>query len=143
MQFVYPAKIEDDGSGNLLVTFRDIQFAATEGSDLNEALTEAQDCLEAAIMSCIDDKEEIPQPSEPEGDEYPIRLSAQTAAKTALYIAMTKTRMTKSELAKDMGIDEKEVRRMMNPRVFTKLPRLEKALSVLGYHLSVAMEIAA
>ena len=142
MQFIYPAKIEDDGTGSFLVTFRDIPFAATEGSTLNEALTEAHDCLEAAIASCIDDKEDIPEPSESEKDEYLIRLSAQTAAKTALYVAMKKDRITKSKLAKDMGIDEKEVRRMLDPRHPTKLYRIEKALAALGYHISVSFEAA-
>jgi antitoxin HicB len=58
----YPATIEADGTGNLLVTFRDIPFAATEGTTIDEALTEARDCLETAIASCIKDKEDIPNP---------------------------------------------------------------------------------
>ena len=63
MEFIYPAAIEDDGTGNLLVTFRDIPFAATEGGTMEEALNEAQGCLETAIASCIKDKEDIPMPS--------------------------------------------------------------------------------
>lgn len=88
MEFIYPAIVEDDGTGNLLVTFRDIPFAATEGSTIDEALTEAQDCLETAIASCIKDNEDIPTPSKVQKREYPIRLPAQTAAKAALYIAI-------------------------------------------------------
>ena len=139
MHFTYPATIKDDGEGNFLVTFRDIPFAATEGSTMDEALTEAQDCLETAIASCVKDKENIPIPSKFEKGDYPIRLPAQTAAKTALYIAIKKSGLSNSELARRLGSDEKEIRRMIDPWHPTKLPRIETALATLGYGLSVTM----
>ncbi|WP_462267659.1 type II toxin-antitoxin system HicB family antitoxin [Desulfobacter sp.] len=143
MHFTYPATIKDDGEGNFLVTFRDIPFAATEGKTVDEALTEAQDCLETAIASCVKDKQDIPTPSKLKKGDYPIRLPAQTAAKTALYIAIKKSGLSNSELARRLGTDEKEIRRMVDPWHPTKLPRIEMALSVLGFHLSVSMESAA
>jgi antitoxin HicB len=140
MQFIYPATIEDDGAGNLLVTFRDIPFAATEGATIDEALTEARDCLETAIASCIKDKEDIPTPSEVQKGEYPIRLPAQTASKAALYIAIQKSGISnKSELARRLGVNEKEIRRMLDPWHQTKLPRIEAALAALGYRISITM----
>ncbi|MGD9159249.1 MAG: type II toxin-antitoxin system HicB family antitoxin [Desulfobacteraceae bacterium] len=139
MEFKYPAKIQDDGCGGFLVVFRDIPFAATEGKTIKEALTQAVDCLEEAIASCIDDGELIPKPSKPQKNEYQIMLPAQTAAKTALYIAVKKTGISNSELARRINVDEKEVRRMLNPRHPTKLPRIEKALASLGHHLSVTL----
>jgi len=81
MEFIYPAAIKDDGTGNLLVTFRDIPFAATEGVTMQEALSEAQGCLETAIASCIKDKEDIPISSGAREGEFLVRLPAQTAAK--------------------------------------------------------------
>ncbi|MGD9249447.1 MAG: type II toxin-antitoxin system HicB family antitoxin, partial [Desulfobacteraceae bacterium] len=96
MEFTYPAKIQDDGHGGFLVTFRDIPFAATEGETINDALTQAMDCLEEAIASCVDDGEPIPEPSKPQKGEYQITLPAQTAAKTALYIAVKKTGVSNS-----------------------------------------------
>ena len=72
MEFVYPAIIEDDGDGNLLVTFRDISFAATEGRTLSEAMNEARDCLDEAIASYMANGEDIPEPSRPRKAEYPI-----------------------------------------------------------------------
>ena len=131
------------GKGIFWVTFRDIPFAATEGKTVDKAVTEAQDCLETAIASCVKDKEDIPIPSKLEKGDYPIRLPAQTAAKTALYIAMRKSNLSNSELARRLGSDEKEIRRMIDPWHSTKLPRIEMALSVLGFNLSVSMESAA
>ncbi|WP_287127007.1 hypothetical protein [Desulfobacter sp.] len=110
---------------------------------MDKAVTEAQDCMETAIASCVKDKEDIPIPSKLEKGDYPIRLPAQTAAKTALYIAMRKSNLSNSELARRLGSDEKEIRRMIDPWHSTKLPRIEMALSVLGFNLSVSMESAA
>lgn len=138
MEFIYPAKIQKD-AGGYLVTFRDVPFAATEGKTIDDALTQAIDCLEEAIASCIDDGEAIPEPSNPRKGDYKILLPAQTAAKTALYIAVKSAGISKSELARRMCVDEREVRRMLDPRHATKLPRIEAALSVLGCHLSVSL----
>jgi antitoxin HicB len=143
MEFIYPAKIEDDGNGNLLVIFRDIPFAATEGETLDDALTQAADCLEEAIASCIADDEDIPEPSRPKKGEYRIMLPAQTAAKAALYIAVRDKGVSNSELARRIGVDEKEVRRMLDPKHATKLPRIEAALAALGCRLSVSLLQAA
>jgi len=143
MEFIYPAKIEDDGEGNLLVTFRDVPFAATEGASIEEALFEAEDCLEEGIAACIASKEDVPKPSALKEGEYPIRLPAQTAAKAALYIAARDQGVSNSELARRIGVDEKEVRRMLDPKHATKLPRIEMALAALGCRLSVSLLQAA
>ena len=44
-QFVYPADVERDETGYLLVTFPDFPEAGTDGETLEEALAEAADCL--------------------------------------------------------------------------------------------------
>ncbi len=144
MEFIYPAKIEDDGAGFFLVTFRDIPYGATDGKSIDEALAEAVDCLDEVIAGCITDGLDLPIPSSQEAGEYPIRLSAQMAAKAALYIAFKKTGITKSELARQLDIDPREVRRMLDPKHPTKLPRIEEALAVMGFRLGVSMmEVAA
>ncbi len=142
MNFLYPAKIEQDKGGNYLVTFRDIYFAATEGESIEEALEEAKDCLETAIASCIKDREEIPLPSDPQPGEHVIKLSVQTAAKTALYIAVRASGISQNVLAEKLGVDGREIRRMLDPWQQTKLPRIEQALDVLGYSLSVSVAAA-
>ena len=49
IQFTYPANIKPDEGGFFLVTFPDISFASTDGESLEEALSEAEDCLDEAI----------------------------------------------------------------------------------------------
>ncbi len=63
--------------------------------------------------------------------------------KAALYLAMREAGMTNVQLARRIGCDEKEVRRMLDPRHPTKLPRIKEALEVFGKRLVVSVEQAA
>ncbi len=137
--FEYPAKIERQDDGSFLVTFRDLPFGATDGDTFEEAVAEAVDCLEEVIAACIDDKMDIPSPSKPLPGERAIRLPAQTAAKAAVYVAVRESGIGNSELARRIGVDEREIRRILDPRHPTKLPRIESALVAMGYRLSVEL----
>ena len=142
-KFTYPAKIEKDEAGFFLVTFPDIPFAATDSKTVEGALEEARDCLEEAIAVSITDNLDFPFPSSIRKGHRAIPLTGRMSAKAALYIAVRETDISKSELARRLGVDEKEIRRMLSPRHQTKLPRIERALSVLGYQLSVSLQKAA
>lgn len=50
---------------------------------------------------------------------------------------------TRAQLARGLGLDEKEVRRMLSPRRPTKLLRIEQALAALGRHLVLSLETEA
>ena len=65
------------------------------------------------------------------------------AAKAALYLAMREARLTNVALARKLGCDEKEVRRMLDPKHATKLPRIKEALDALGKRLVLSVEEAA
>jgi antitoxin HicB len=64
------------------------------------------------------------------------------AANAALNLALREAGITRSELAARLGCDEKEVRRLLDPRHPSKLPRLEEALAQLGKRLVVEMRAA-
>lgn len=132
-QFKYPALFKKDKEDNgFVITFRDIPEAITQADTLEQCHVEAVDCLEEAIAGRIDDNLDIPEPSKLRRNEYFITVPAQTAIKAALYIAMKEEKINKSELAKRLDIDVREVRRMLNPHHGTKLPSMEQALAVLG-----------
>ena len=142
--FVYPAKFgRGDHPGILVVTFRDILEAITQGKGIKDAIWQAADCLEEAIAGRIAGGREIPKASRAARGERPIRVPAPMAAKAALYLAMREARMANVQLAQKLGCDEKEVRRMLDPRHPTKLPRIKEALDVLGKRLVVSVEEAA
>ncbi|MFH1933327.1 MAG: type II toxin-antitoxin system HicB family antitoxin [Pseudomonadota bacterium] len=142
-KFTYPANIKPDEGGFFLVTFPDISFGATDGESLKEALAEAEDCLEEAIAVCIVDGLAIPEASTVKKGQYAIPLSAQMSAKAALYIAVREEGISKSELARRLCVDEKEIRRMLSPKHQTKLQRIEQALSLLGRRLIISLKKAA
>ena len=142
--FVYPAKFEQgDKSGVLVITFRDVPEAITQGNGERDALWQAADCLEEAIAGRIAHGREIPKASRPARRERLIPVPAPMAAKAALYLAMREAAIANVELARRLGCDEKEVRRMLDPKHPTKLPRIKEALDVLGKRLVVAVEEAA
>jgi antitoxin HicB len=142
--FVYPSKFErGDKSGVFVVTFRDVPEAITQGNGEKDALWQAADCLEEAIAGRIADGRDIPKASRAARGERLIPLPAPMAAKAALYLAMTEASMSNVQLARKLGCDEREVRRMLDPRHPTKLPRIKEALEVLGKRLVVSVEEAA
>jgi len=136
--FIYPAKTTlDKKDGGFVVTFPDLPEAITQGESLKGALDEAADCLEEAIANRIAMEIPVPYPSPVRKRHHPVPLSVHMAAKTALYLAISEGQITKVELAKRLHCDEKEVRRLLNPRHPSKLPRIESALAVLGRKLVV------
>jgi antitoxin HicB len=142
--FVYPARFKrGEKPGILVITFRDVPEAITQGKGEKDAVWQAADCLEEAIAGRIADGREIPKGSKATRGERPIPVPAPMAAKAALYLAMREAGMTNVQLARKIGCDEREVRRMLDPRHPTKLPRIKEALDVLGKRLVVGVEEAA
>jgi len=139
-EFAYPVMLTpDEIGGGFVVTFRDLPEAITQGEDTANALEEAADALEEAIAGRIRRGDPIPRPSTTDASQLQVPVPALTAAKAALYLALRETGISKSELAARLGCDEKEVRRLLDPRHPSKLPRIEKALSALGKSLAVRL----
>ncbi len=141
--FNYPARLQPEEDGQRTVRFVDLPEAITSGEDRQDALRQAADCLEEAIAGRIADGMDLPQPSRPKRGQVLIPLSGSMAAKASLYLALRDAGITRAQLARRLGLDEKEVRRMLNPRHPTKLPRIEQALAALGRRLMVSLETEA
>lgn len=142
--FVYPVTLtKSTDLGGFVVTFKDVPEAITQGEDLADALWQAADCLEEAIAGRIRRGDVIPSPSKPKKGQRLIPVPAPMAAKAALYLAMREAKISNVEMARRLGYDEKEVRRMLDPRHATKLPRIQAALELLGKRLVLGLEEAA
>ncbi|OFV99857.1 MAG: hypothetical protein A3F68_02810 [Acidobacteria bacterium RIFCSPLOWO2_12_FULL_54_10] len=139
-RFQYPATLTPEKEGGFMVRFADLPEAITSGVDRQDSLFQGADCLEEAIAGRITDGLEIPRPSSPRRNQVLVTVPAPTAAKAALYLAMREARIKNTELARRLGCDEKEVRRMLDPRHPTKLPRIQQALEALGKRLVVSLE---
>ena len=66
--------------------------------------------------------------------------SPESAAKAAVYRAFKASGLKKVDLARQMGRNEVEVRRILDPHHGTKLGQLDEAARALGGRLSVAFE---
>ncbi len=141
-RYSYPIDLHDEREGGYSVTFPNFDEAFTDGDTVAEAVAEAADCLEEALAGRIARREGIPVPSPAKGRPT-VTPGAVLAAKAALYEALREEQLSNSAFAEAMGIQESEVRRMLDPRHATKIGRLEEALSRFGKRLVVTVEAAA
>ena len=137
MRFIYPARFQPDSTGEIIVSFRDLPECLTSGSNRTDAQVAAADALEEAIAGRIDDGEDIPMPSPRYAGEHLIAVPADMAAKAALVLAFRKSGLSRVALARRFGVDDKVIRRMLDPRHGTATTRIHKALRVLGRELVV------
>ena len=132
MRFVYPAKLDHYSDDEVVVSFRDVPWCHTSGHDVAEALAEAEDALEEAIAGCINHGDPIPMPSAPLPDEHMVALPIDMAAKAALALAFRASGLTQVALAKRLGVHDRVVRRMLDPRHGTSISHINDALRALG-----------
>jgi antitoxin HicB len=140
----YPATLTPDReAGGFTVTFPDLPEAITQGEDRLDALNQAADCLEEAIAGRVRRGDEIPTASKTKASQTVVFVAPLVAAKAALYLAMREAKMSNVKLAKQMGCDEKDVRRMLDPRHNSRITALQAALAALGKKIVLAVENAA
>jgi antitoxin HicB len=139
-EFVYPARFtRDREAGGFVVAFRDVPEAITQGDSRESCLENSAGALQASLEGRMLSNLDIPQASAPRRGERMISVPIQTALKAALYLEMRETGTTRVELARRMGIHEREARRMLDPYHPTKADRLEQALASLGKHVQLSV----
>ncbi|MDE0679582.1 MAG: type II toxin-antitoxin system HicB family antitoxin [Gammaproteobacteria bacterium] len=142
MRFRYPVRLVRDHSGEVIASCRDLPECLTSGFDEENALWEAQDALEEAIAGRIDDGEPIPVPSPRRDGEKLVTVPPQMAAKAAFALAFRNSGLSRLAFARRMGVNEKVVRRMLDPRHHTAANRIHRALRLLGQELVVESRAA-
>jgi antitoxin HicB len=136
----WPAKLISDDEGRVQVRFPDFPEALTDGADEAEALAEAADCLAEAVAARIADREDLPVPSPVRRGLYVVPLQPVLAYKAALFTAMRRDGVSKSELARRLGLDEKDVRRLVDPSYRgSKVERLHAALAACGITAQITL----
>jgi antitoxin HicB len=143
MPHVYAALIEPEPEGGFTITLPDIGYGATQGDThtLDEALRQAEDMLEEAILGMIAHNEDVPAPSRPKGRPV-VRLPALTAAKLEVYRAMRQAGLDETQLAQRLGWPPKKITHIFDGYHTARLEQLEAALAALGRRLVVTSEPA-
>lgn len=141
MLYVYPARL-DVHESTVIVSFREFPEAITEGVDRADALVQAADCLDVALLFRLKDGLAVPPPSRPRRNEVLVPASPGVAAKAALIRAFVESGISRTALARRMNVGETEVRRMLDPDHGTKLDRLDEGMRALGRRLAVGEQPA-
>jgi antitoxin HicB len=106
-------------------------------------MEEAVDCLGSAIAFALVEKAEVPRPSVLKRGQRLVPVPLWIAPKLALYWRMRELGINNSELARQLGVQETVVRRMLDPDHATKTEKLQAALETLGQTVVLAVDNAA
>ena len=142
--YAYAAEFEPgDRRGVIVVSFPDVPEAITQGDDMADARAQAEEALGLALLSYPQRGLPLPKAKAKAKRLITIAVAPEVAAKLAVLEAFALAGISKSELARRMEKDEKEVRRILDPRHATKLPAMVDALRALGKRLVIGVEEAA
>jgi antitoxin HicB len=137
-KLAYPAIFMPDiEDGGFVITFPDIPEAITQADSVEEGLEIATDCLDEALCGRLRLGKPLPEPSTLEKGQYLIDVPVQTAIKVLLNNTLKEDNVSKVELARRIDCDEKEVRRLLDPKHASRLSKLEMAFKALGCKLII------
>lgn len=139
MNMSYPVTLKSYKGGQVGVFFADVPEAITAGTNEVEALDRAQDALTVALSSYLDDGRPLPVPSKAKRGQPMVVLPPRVALKLAIHEAMCEQGVTQARLGELLGIDGRQVRRILDLGHESKLSQLEAALSALGLRASVSV----
>jgi antitoxin HicB len=142
--YAYRALFEPgDRRNNIVVTFPDVPEVVTQGRGEADARALAEEALGLILLAYLERDIPLPKPRAKGRNLVEITVAPDVAAKLAVLESFVAAGISKSELARRLGKDEKEVRRILDPRHPTKLPALTAALRALGKRLVVGVAEAA
>ena len=134
--FDYPVTLTPDDNGTVLVTFPDVPEAITFGADEDEALLQAVDALETALLFYVNDRAPLPRPSAADGRPT-VRPSALECAKLGVYQAMMDEGLRKTDLARRLGWHLPQVDRLFDLTHASRFEHIEAAARALGRTIEV------
>lgn len=140
MNLCYPADLRKYGRGTVGLFFPDVPEAVTVGKTKTKVLDHAADALVVALSAYVDDGRPIPSPSRAKRGQPMVCLPPLAALKLAIHDAMTQQRITQTALAERLGIDGRQVRRILDLDHESKFSQIEAALALLGLRASVSVE---
>jgi antitoxin HicB len=137
--YAYPARVSRAREGGWLIQFRDFPEGHSQAENGEDVIDIAEGLLQACIEARLLDSIPVAEPSEARAGEVLVSVPLETATKAALLSAVASSGASRVALAKAVSMDEKEIRRMLDPRHSSKLPRLERVLKALGKGLTISV----
>ena len=138
MNMAYPVSFKTYANGQVGAFFADVPEAITASATQAQALDYAQDALVVALSSYSG--RALPQPGKAKRGQQVVALPPRAAIKLAIIDAMRVQAMTQERLSALMGIDARQVRRVLHLGHESKLSQLDATLAALGLRASVSVE---
>jgi antitoxin HicB len=137
MAFGYRYALEREENGWWLVRFPGIPEALTEGETKDEARANARDCVIASLEGYM--KAGKPLPRAGGGHSGPDRavLPSLVTAKLAVYETMRIRGWSKVKLARELGMPENSVRRLLDLRHSSHMWIIDAALAKMNAELPI------
>jgi antitoxin HicB len=142
----YVAQFERTATGTH-ITFPDLPGVTARAEPGEDGFGAARERLHQAIADRIDHRQPIPRPSRSArrhyGDsdqrfERTVPVDQALGMKAILWDNMRSLGVSNVALAKELGCDEKEVRRLLNPAI-TSRTRLSDALELVGCPIAITI----
>jgi antitoxin HicB len=143
MNYEYSVVFSRDRNGTVIAEAPDVPGTMTVGKDRDEALARIQDALVAMLATYVRERRPVPKPSRSKRGQPTVPVPAMVAAKLALHSAVMEQRLTQVALARKLRTDPRQVRRLLDLEHYSRLERVESALSSLGKQLVVNVRDAA
>ncbi|MDD2760815.1 MAG: type II toxin-antitoxin system HicB family antitoxin [Methylomonas sp.] len=136
----YPVNlIHDSETGSILVEFPDIPWCHSAGDDPAEALLNAEQALESALLVFCESRRAVPMPSAIAQSQSFVALPALVTAKILLWNEMLSQGLRKADLARRLGCHMPQIDRLLDFAHSSKLEQVEAALKQLGKHLDIRL----
>ena len=139
----YPVVLEPDDNDTLLLTIPDFPEITTHGNDQESALANGVGALIAAISARMNEGERLPLPTQPSAGQQTVTLPPLIAIKATIYSEMRTKGINKSELARQLGQNPKQVDRLLDVLHQSRHDQLDQAMKALGKRIIVNVEDAA
>jgi len=141
MHYAYAARPSRSGK-EVVLRFRDLPDIEGRGRGRAEAMVKAKAALEAALWSRVKKGKAPPRPAAAKRGDVLIAVTPSVAAKLAFVAAFKRSGINQSELGRRLGLNHREVQRMLDSTRKTKIDRLNTALNLLGQHIVITVEDA-
>ncbi|HLY55475.1 MAG TPA: type II toxin-antitoxin system HicB family antitoxin [Stellaceae bacterium] len=137
MAFGYRYTIEPQENGWWLVRFPGIPEALTEGETEEEARANALDCVVAALEGYMKAGRKLPREAAGHSGADRAVLPSLVTAKLAVYETMRTRGWSKLRLAKELGMPENSVRRLLDLHHSSHMWVIDEALAKMNAELPI------
>jgi antitoxin HicB len=137
MAFGYKYKLERQSNGWWMVRFPGIPEALTEGETESEARGNAVDCVVAALEGYMKAGKRLPRQGASHSGPDRAVLPSLVTAKLAVYETMRERGWSKLRLAKELGMPENSVRRLLDLRHSSQMWIIDEALAKMQSELPI------